>query len=277
MKKSNPISLFSFQDIITSLTGIMIVIVLVILLQLVESAAAIAAKTEKLPEIIALKKEQAELIQRRERLEEALKNGNRDHIPLSNLSLPELNIQIRKEQTAILTVRKQIASVEQELQKQNLELKNLLEKIKSVQNQIKELQKDEMKNREQLAILLALQQRRKEIEEQIEAKRKILRFEFSGLAGKTPILIECNSWGFRAKIHPDGELVSFGSSKTKGPSQINALMQWLGSFSSKNYYPVFLFREDALPFHDSVLNAYYRTNPDPEIGREPIADGEECF
>jgi hypothetical protein len=52
MKKSTPISLFSFQDIITSLTGIMIVVVLIISLQLVESTravAAIAKMPEKLP------------------------------------------------------------------------------------------------------------------------------------------------------------------------------------------------------------------------------------
>ena len=55
MKKSSPISLFSFQDIITCLTGIMIVVVLVILLQLVESTAAVVKRLEMQPEYQVLK------------------------------------------------------------------------------------------------------------------------------------------------------------------------------------------------------------------------------
>ena len=72
MKNSSPISLFSFQDIITSLTGIMIVIVLVILLQLVESTRVAAAHAQMLPEYQALKKVQQELLAKREELKKKI-------------------------------------------------------------------------------------------------------------------------------------------------------------------------------------------------------------
>ena len=72
MKKSTPISLFSFQDIITSLTGIMIVVVLIISLQLVESARAVAAIAQMRPEYEMLQKTYKQLLEKRKSLAEKI-------------------------------------------------------------------------------------------------------------------------------------------------------------------------------------------------------------
>ena len=55
MKKDSPISLFSFQDIITCLTGIMIVIVLIILLQLVDATVAHSNSQDDVQKLQTLK------------------------------------------------------------------------------------------------------------------------------------------------------------------------------------------------------------------------------
>jgi hypothetical protein len=61
MKKDTPISLFSFQDIITCLTGIMIVVVLIILLQLVEAMTKHAAASPLAEEVKELRQREKEL------------------------------------------------------------------------------------------------------------------------------------------------------------------------------------------------------------------------
>ena len=56
MKNSGtPISLFSFQDIVTSLTGIMVIVILVIVLQLVEATYNYENPKSDNPEYLELK------------------------------------------------------------------------------------------------------------------------------------------------------------------------------------------------------------------------------
>ena len=105
MKHSSPISLFSFQDIITSLTGILIVIVLIIALELVETMATVAARSELLPDYLCLKQKAAELSDTKTALQQSLASNDSPQGPFADLSLPELRDLIAREKRyqALLT------------------------------------------------------------------------------------------------------------------------------------------------------------------------------
>ena len=274
MKKSSPISLFSFQDIVTSLTGIMIVIVLVITLDLVHAMAEALAPANQLPEIKLLKEEHDSLMARQEKLKEKLRKTS-DPADL-RLSLPELQLQIKRMEE-VLAQQKDRKLALRNASEENTRKEDALKKMESelAQEKVKMTKLQEKQNALQKQYLRILEQKRKLAESQ-EKKRKMLRFEFSGRSAKTPILIECNGWGFRSQPFPDGTISTFGRKGiTRGENEIPSLIAWLKKHSPLHYYPVFLFREKALEYHNELLSRLSAFNY--EMGREIIGNSEVCI
>ena len=278
MKNSSPISLFSFQDIITSLTGIMIVIVLVILLQLVESTRVAAAHAQMLPEYQALKKVPQELLAKREELKKKIAAAEKSADELSERSVAELEYLIRAEEEFAKTLNKKIPELEKQLSTLTLanaqrsrrcdELKKELHQVSKSWNEIRELQ----------ARLVELRERQKNISKMIRRKSKMLRFEFSGYEDKTPLLIECNEWGFRCRRYPDGEVVTFGTpGKGSLPKQLGKLDSWIRQQGSSQCYPVLLFREHSLVYFENIRRRIFNIYMKQAWGQELVGSNEEIF
>ncbi len=276
MKSSSPISLFSFQDIITCLTGIMIVIVLVMLLQLVESTAVAVSQAELLPEHAILQERLAELTRQKETLQQKLNASSEEENEYADISQAEIKSRLQDE----LKYARVLQRREEELLRQysaiTLEIETLKLKLQQVRSEVKELSKAENEIRELQALLLALEARKKDTEDLIERKRKTLRFEFSGLADKKPILIECNDWGFRVKPWPDGAVSAFVDPASSLTRQLPLLIDHLKELDAGNCYFVFLFKEEAIPHYRTIRSAAEKI-PDAGLGFEPIAGIEECF
>lgn len=278
MKKESPISLFSFQDIITCLTGIMIVIVLVILLQLVETTANIAAKVQLQPEYKILKTRMEQMLALRDELKNKLKNSKKEQDEFFDKSTAELKSIVGKERKYTHTLKRDLAKVEKNFSLLVLEIEKTKLRIEKIKNEIRELYKSENEILELKAELLALQKRQGEVSQKIEQKRKTIRFEFSGYDHLKPLLIECNFWGFRAKKYPDGEVLFFGTpQKTNAKRQIPNLMSYLRQEGLYSTYPVLLFRNDSLVIYEDLMKALYEVNKNITIGKEPLGEKEECF
>jgi hypothetical protein len=279
MKKSTPISLFSFQDIITCLTGVMIVIVLVIILQLVETTAAFATKSKLQPEYLALKQQQSALLQQRDALALRVQKMAKETSAISDMSLAELNYLLQQEKKYAEIIVQEQSSLQKRLGDLTLEVEKAELESEKIKLEIRELAKEENYVLELHAQLLALQNRQSKINEMIETKRKMLRFEFAGDQSKTPILVECNYWGFRARRYPSGPLKAFGEvkSNTSVQEQIPDLIAWLKQEDLEQCYPVLLVREAVLPVYNDLLRKLWAVDDTMAMGQEPLGAEEECF
>lgn len=277
MKKTSPISLFSFQDIITCLTGIMIVVVLVMLLQLVESTATIMKRSKLLPEHNILQERSSILKQQRDLLLQKLKNHSTEQNEYADISLPEIKNQLQDELKYNQVLQRQEADLQKIYSTTTSNIEKLKLKLQQTRNSIKELSKDEKTVQELETMLLALEAQKNSTEEMIEKKRKTLRFEFSGFAEETPILIECNGWGFRVKSWPNGEVTTLGAPSGSLTKQLPILVEKLSRENIQSSYYVFLFKEDAIGYYDMIITAVSKEIPGAKMGFEPIANAEECF
>lgn len=276
-KSSTPISLFSFQDIITSLTGIMIVVVLVILLQLVETVSQATAQSGQHPEFQIMRDKLAELRELEKRLEQQLADRKKENkpSPILRMSEAELRYMIRMNTERIQQEQKVLADQNRDSSRLEQEITRIEDRISQQKKQIEELQA-KMDYIKELSMKIALLKKRKtEVKNELEKKRKVVSFEFVGEIDRIPILVEVYSWGFRAKVHPDGKVETFGTrGRDSSPlDQVRKLKKWLAGQSDKSY-PVLLFRRESLRFHDEIVFRHFQS---ADIGRELLNDGEECF
>lgn len=278
MKKSTPISLFSFQDIITCLTGIMIVVVLIILLQLVESTRAAAAAAKLRPEYDTLYKIYKQLVEKKKNLTEKIVSNKEAADKYANDSVTDIKRLIQEEEAFSQVVGSKIAKAERNLS--DLVRQNALRKQRSeeLKKELHSLSKSENEIRELQAQLLALQRMKQNISTMIQRKSRMLRFEFSGFESQIPLLIECNSWGFRCKRYPDGAVETFGTPQ-KGTlaRQLPALQTWIRENGVYNTYSVLLFRESALPFYKKIVMALFEVYKKICWGQELVGQHEEVF
>lgn len=277
MKHSTPISLFSFQDIITSLTGILIVVVLIIALELVDTMATVAARSELLPDYLCLKQKAAELSDTKTALQQSLASNDSTPGPFADLSLPELRDLIAREKRYQALLAEKTKTEDQLYNDLVIENEQISKLSIAVADDMAALAKDDNLIKELQATLLELQHRQKHIDELVERKRTMLRVSFQGKTSRQPILVECNAWGFRARRHPHGALMTFGSPGRQLQDQIPDLCAWLKTQNIPSCYVALLIKEGAVAHVSELTSALNGLGPDLMLGKEPIGAEENCF
>ena len=277
MKKSSPISLFSFQDIITSLTGIMIVIVLVILLQIVESAEIAVNEARQDPESVKLIRKKEELLKAKADLAKQLDAMSRFNQPFSELSEIELKRRI-EEKTKILNAEKdKIRNLEEILKKELEKQRSLTSKEESLQKEVQKFKKEnklyalELKNHQLNAEINRLKS-------EIAAKQKRLDIQIAASSTQSPLVIECFSWGFRMKLWPSGSLVTIGAPGERiDQSKIDQLARHIKNRPEKSFFIVLLLRKNAYPLMKDIIVTLKSTEKEIEFGKELITEDEDCL
>lgn len=276
-KHASPVSLFSFQDIVTCLTGIMIVIVLVILLQLVRTTAQMVMRSKLQPEYQAVRKEHREVLRKEAELAALLKNAKFENAELLAMSPAELNAMVKEEENCRNRLK---TVVEKEIQLNRTleaELAALVEKAAGLNRAITLLRKDEDTAKELEARMLALQHTRKSLEQEMKEKKNRLRFEFSGMSGKTPILVECGRKRIRASVYGSGRIQVFEDSSATIDGAVRRFLDWLKLQDLKTCYPVLLVRADAAGYYGELTRRLEKLSPGMDTGAEPIGAAEEVF
>lgn len=214
---SQPFSLFAFQDIITSVTGIMILVTLIMALELLDRVeGSPAAQTEL---ITAQNEVSIEELQRE--IDQLKQRARGSQAVLADVaSLPSLNLS--------------------EMQTLN---DALSEDLRKLQNQVGRSQADLMKKRKQLSQdRAAASQSTQQMREQLDEMKKLLAdleqevqdvgdsnrvYYKTGVDGKTTWLVEITAGGWMAgPIGVEQKPVSFTS-----PA---ALQQWLTSRNARS-------------------------------------------
>ena len=289
MKNSGtPISLFSFQDIVTSLTGIMVIVILVIVLQLVEATYNYENPKSDNPEYLELKEKQRELsmqIQNMKNMGEEIPEELKEYIHVSQEAVDE---QIKQAQNAISMMKSEMEKNNQDLVdmsdslKQHKELLTEVLEEKKKETDNKNVVDNEIKKVEEDKDILALERRLQALQKEANhLKNDIvipdkLEFSFEGVMTRQPILIECLGDGFRAQVYKEGEEIKSFMDEDFD-SNLSSLLAWLKKNDLKKSYPVLLLREKAFSQLDKIQLELFKLDRNIVLGKEPLDDNVKVF
>ncbi|MEA4862276.1 MAG: hypothetical protein AB7F40_11890 [Victivallaceae bacterium] len=274
MKSESPITLFSFQDIITCLTGIMIVVILVIILQILQASAATMAEAVSEEHMATAKAEAAKLEADREKLQEELRVLN-ESAAVDPGKLEEA-IGIESKYNRVLQARaaeleRRIADLRSELDRQQKTRQIACEAASNAAE-------DEQRSIEATENNISgMKREASDIKTEISKKRRTVAFAFPGSIQKTPIIVECNERSFRVSVYKSGDIRAFGDDKTLIDQSTAQLLQWLDGYDFNKFFLVILIKEGAMSMINDLETKIRAAHPEAQMSRELILDDEECF
>ncbi|MBE6370565.1 MAG: hypothetical protein E7055_00635 [Lentisphaerae bacterium] len=263
---SAAVSFFSFQDIITSITGIMfLVVIMLVLMVLQQGPMKVQQKNREIQaELTALKKEMKQIREVLMQLRRQAAEQNRRIEELKKLrieTLPELKEkwirQLQQIDNSIPKLEEENALVLQ-AQKEQIDRKKKSEiLIARNQSRSSELQKQ----------LAALNDEIRHREEQFNKIRNVIRFVWNKNNPKQPVLLECS-----------GTEISVNSIDKSFPRKTFAMVNdnyadclaFCRSFPSERVYFVLLLKPSAFSYGESLSEALKKAGF--ERGREILPD-----
>ena len=256
-----PVSLFSFQDIITSLTGIMIFFLLLFSLSIMEFAQN---RQDSSPVYKELEQIRAK--------NQILKN----QITEMSADIRDYRKKIKaarsKDETALTIERYRLEQKLRELkvqknEKENARLKQRKKELEQQEDKVKELAYAVEQKKKQVAeIRKAIEKRRKEVQVTVDASIK-----------KIPVLIECSE---------DRICIVDTAEKTRRvlPRKSPILTELVGQaisalrhFPPEKYYFVFMVKPSAVRYLTILLSRLQSEIRSADFGIEPILENEEIY
>ena len=252
MPRSNedesPISLFSFQDIITSITGIMFLVVLLLVLVMLSSfekntSDPVAVETCRLTQ---------ELSELKKKLQ-SLQNNQTE--------LAEQLAKLKKLTPAELAARKM--ELQQAIHSRTLELKNLIQQLKIQQDKLSLIQQTLENQQKQLTFQqeesIKFKARQVEIKREIAQLEKILRqqeklmqFTIQSSSSKSPILLELSKSGIQLFYPDKNQLHDMRSSKGDFAESQSQFESFIAQIPPEQYYFCITVKPEAFRYAANV-------------------------
>ena len=236
---SPPVSLFSFQDIITSITGIMFLVVLLLALVILDSSILNSADRETTspepqPDLVELKKKISALQQL---LKDARKEIQTISMQMENaISLPpekldeqlaleqEKNSNLKQHLREMERIRRSLRETNRDLKKESL---RLAEELRKQDDQISR-QKTELANE---------QQELEKLKKQLERQKKLISYSVDSDFPKKLLIVECTPDGIRVKNTATGEIRSFvDKNDLTYASSITKFLAWMKTRNRQTEY-----------------------------------------
>lgn len=234
-KDSNPVSLFAFQDIITSITGIMVLVVLLIILDI------ISHKEKKTQQVEEDRRDIQKLEELAKGLEKKLLDGkewltvNEDVIRKAlSVDLDALPKMIEKEEklhlrlAAALNIKKEknseLKSLILKTEKENKEKKNLIQKRKEdLENLKKNLSEQKRKIKDLQTELIKARQNAEKMKKRVEIRT-------TDKLDKNPVFVECSGTMIKTKvINTTSALRTIQGNLNDQQQLLDNFFQWLTS------------------------------------------------
>ena len=271
---SPPVSLFSFQDIITSITGIMFLVVLLLALVILDSSILNSASenntTPPPADPAELRNKIASLRKRLQDSRKEMQTLSLQMDPLLSLPLEQAEQELALQQERRTALKQQLAETERilrPLQKQNQTLeresRRLLDSNRDLDAQIR-------KRTTELAAA------RTELEEQksrLEKRKKLISYSIDSDFPKKLLIVECNSDGIRVKNTATGELKSFiDKNDLTYASSISAFLKWAKTRNRQTEYFSLVITPDAFGYVNNLDHALVAEGV--SRGREILPSGD---
>ncbi len=256
-EEDSAISLFSFQDIITSLTGIMFLVVLLLVLLLLSSHTISAPpQVEEHSEATALQEQLAVLKQELQELEQSQQQTVQRLELLRKLSPEEVKRNISDMEQKLRILQNNLQEAEAKLQIQQELLAQLQQEIaadnelkKNIQSELEQMQKqfDELQS--------AIIRQRKENEN----NKNLMKFSIERSTNKSPLLVELDKNGVIMLVVDTDEKIDYRI-PGKAQSSIDNFLAGLNGFSSLRYYVCILVKPSGFPYAQELTNSLKNKN-----------------
>ncbi len=270
----SPVSLFAFQDIITSLTGIMIFFLLLLALNILEK---VPEKEKNDPA-----EKELELLQRKNAL---LRKHNTDIASEISTYRSQIKEAAKKDEAALLAEYFQLKEYIGKLKKQQLQLETYQASEKDLLQRSEGEKRDLMRKKKLLeeniarGRLLAEQNKQKkkrmaELQKKIKSKGRSVIVTLDSSIRKDPVLIECSASKIRIynqKTHFSKEFIRETPVIT---AAVDAAIQQLRTYSVSGHYFVFLVKPGAAGYIRYFSNRFLTDMQGADWGMEPIYEKE---
>jgi len=228
----NPVSLFAFQDIITSITGIMILVVLLIILDIIDTKETTTSSPSPYKEDIEQLEET--ILKLKEKLEsdkDWLDKNEELIVKALSLDLNAIPKLIEKERKRNLLLSSSLTTVE----KENIELKSMIlkteQKIKiqkeeETLNATKIIDKqDELKQRKKKNEELLVEI--KKLQEEKEKRKNRVEIRTAEDLDKTPVFVEISENMIKTKVIKDSQFKDFISEEKDHKKLLGEFYRWI--------------------------------------------------
>lgn len=249
-KDNSPaISFFSFQDIITSVTGIMFLVVLILILMLLmRKDATTPEEREDIRRTEALKEEltrlQDEVASRTKSISE-LQNRLDE---LQKLKLEEIPLRVASLNAELLSLEQANKAASEKVLDVKAHLESLKESMANLENLVRMGGENLKASREKEVLLTA---KIAELQNKIQAVKKTVRFTWQRNSNKKPLLVECSEKTIRVGTsdaeHP---LSVFQSNTPEG--LVRDFMKWIEGYEASSHYLLLLVKPGAFTYAEPL-------------------------
>jgi len=231
---NNPVSLFAFQDIITSITGIMVLVVLLIILDIIDHKKANSEPPKPSPykeEISKLTELEQGLRTKLEKDKEWLSENQKNIVQALSLDLDSLPNMLEIERkinlklkSAIKTTKKECVQLESMiLQTKEIihsKTKDLNGNQKKIEEITKKIKLQEVAIQEQIAKIKQLKKKHEESKNRVEIRT-------SSDLKKNPVFVECSKNEIKTKIIKTSLLKTFTNNQHNPQILLRDFYNWL--------------------------------------------------
>ena len=262
-KDNSPaISFFSFQDIITSITGIMFLVVIMLVLMVLQQGASVPRqKTRELQkELKKLEEEQKKIQEALTRLRRQAEQQKKRIEELKKLKveqLPELKKEwIKKLQAADDAI--------EQLEEENVQLiQSQQEKIRLKKQKETLVRKNSERSRELVTELAVLDEKLKEKEKIFQKFQKVVRFVWPRDTQKKPVILECSDKEIRITTLNDRDRI-------RTFTALDECLNYCRSLPKEESYLVLLLKPSFFPQAERFTRELQKAGC--ELGREVLPD-----
>lgn len=273
--KNEPFSLFSFQDIITCVTGIMLFIVLLVTLQLVVKKVEVisSSKADK-GQVEHLRQKLAQMITEKKKIEQWLERSHVEIMKLLEVTPNELPKKMDKLTQHNSYLVKRIRPLEEECRNLQREIEVKEAALEEDKHNLAQLEKRSAK-------LLTQRTRQdekvKELKGQIAKKKEresnLVDLSVSRRDDKAPIIVQCSDAKIKVKTR-GGKIRVFKTSGQHLSPMITQLMNFLKTRSSSREYLAVLLKPSAAGYFGRLH--IMATLFSFDVGFEPFPEKSEA-
>ena len=272
-----PISLFAFQDIITTVSGVMILVVLFLILDVISHQTKELAKSP--PSYVAEDLQKAKETKNKYQLiiaEEKKKFAENDKIisALRQQDLSSLVKNIRDEEALRKTLIEISSKNEGKINELHVPLKELNEIITTLPDKDKSIEKTSKETiAEARQKLINFEEQLVEEKKKFEKNKNKIAFTAAGGINKKLVLVECSGQTIRAQIQGQPEIFNFLSDKPTMDESIRKFLHFLDGKSPSEYFLVMLYKPSSVGY---IMTMQYSVEGKKyDISKEPIQESAQ--
>lgn len=269
-----PVSLFSFQDIITSLTGIMIFFLLLLSLNIIELMQKNQADTPEYQELARAKAKNAVLKNQIAEISRDIANYRE-----------KIRSARQQDRSALLIERyrlekklRELASRHRELEKRKSEAAERQSQLEKRNRQLakekRDLEEHAKQNRSSADSNERLKKQIAELRREIERRRQEVRVTVDSSIRKIPLLLECSVDRIRVVQLQPRSIRVFERKSPISSELANEVAAYLQSFAGEKYYFVFMIKPSAAGYIHYLIRRVQMTIRNADCGLEPIRESE---